>query len=157
MIVIADTSGLLAAVDANETEHHACRAAIAKTSLLVIPPFVLAEFDYLVAKHLGDATAIATCADITKSVRRGDYEIANMTPDILADATAVRARYRELKLGLTDAVNVVLADRLRAEALLTLDRRHFRTIRPITATTQAFRLLPDDVSAQDQPGTSPSA
>lgn len=152
MIVIADTSGLLAAVDANETEHRACRAAIAQASLLVIPPFVLAELDYLIAKHLGEATAIATCADITESVRRGDYEIASMTPDVLADATAVRCRYRPLALGLTDAVNVVLADRYRTEVLLTLDRRHFRAIRPITAAEPAFRLLPDDGDR-----TSPSA
>lgn len=147
MIVIADTSGLLAAIDANEKEHLTSRAAIAEASLLVIPPFVLAELDYLVAKHLGEATAIAVCADIAESVRRGDYEIATMTPDVLADATSVRSRYRALSLGLTDAVNVVLADRYRTEVLLTLDRRHFRAVRPITAAARAFRLLPDDGDA----------
>lgn len=144
MIVVADTSGLLAAIDANEKEHLTCRAAVAQASLLVIPPFVLAELDYLVAKHLGEATAIATCADIAESVRRGDYEIATMSADILADATAVRSQYRPLALGLTDAVNVVLADRYRTEVILTLDRRHFRAVRPIRAAARAFRLLPDD-------------
>lgn len=145
MIAIADTSGLLAAIDTNEKEHDACRAAISRASLLVIPPFVLAEFDYLAAKHLGEATGIVVSQDIALSVRRRDYEIASITPDILNESASVRAQYRSLQLGLTDAVNVVLADRYQTTTVLTLDRRHFRAVRPIAGESSTFRLLPDDM------------
>ena len=145
MIVIADTSGLLAAVDSNEKEHDRCRSAISRASLLVIPPFVLAEFDYLVMKHLGEATGIVVSEDIAASVRKRDYEIARITPEIITESSVVRAQYRNLQLGLTDAANIVLAARYRTNTLLTLDRRHFRAVRPIVGDSEGFQLLPDDI------------
>jgi len=44
-----------------------------------------------------------------------------------------------------DGVNVALAAEYRTDALLSLDRRDFRTVRPLTPH-QAFRLLPDDLA-----------
>lgn len=145
MIVVADTSGLLAAVDVDDREHEASRDAIARASLLVISPLVLAELDYLAAGHLGEETATAICGHIAARVNRGHYEVATITADLLAETRVVRSRYLSLRLGLTDAVNVVLAARYSTDAVLTLDRRHFRAIRPITGPHQAFRLLPDDL------------
>lgn len=145
MIAVADTSGLLAAIDANEKEHDTCRVAISRASLLVVPPLVLAEFDYLVSKHLGEATGIVASQDIAASVRKRDYEIPSLTPDILNESATVRAQYRNLALGLTDAVNIVLAARYRTTTLLSLDRRHFRAVQPIAGESTAFRLLPDDM------------
>src|ERR1035441_2892094 len=46
-------------------------------------------------------------------------------------------------IGLADAMNVVLAREFRTDVIATLDRRHFRMIRPLTRH-EAFRLLPDD-------------
>ena len=42
-------------------------------------------------------------------------------------------------------MNVVLAERYETDGVLTLDRRDFRAIRPLTGH-KAFRLLPDDLS-----------
>ncbi|MFI6596852.1 hypothetical protein ACIBHX_11390 [Nonomuraea sp. NPDC050536] len=41
-------------------------------------------------------------------------------------------------------MNVVLAEQYETENLLTLDRRDFRAISPLTGA-KAFRLLPDDL------------
>jgi uncharacterized protein len=41
-------------------------------------------------------------------------------------------------------MTVVLAREFRTDVIATLDRRHFRLIRPMTRH-DAFRLLPDDV------------
>jgi hypothetical protein len=41
-------------------------------------------------------------------------------------------------------VNVVLAERYETDSILTLDRRDFRVMRPLTGHA-AFRLLPDDL------------
>ena len=43
-----------------------------------------------------------------------------------------------------DAVNVALAAQYRTDAVLTLDRRDFRAMRPLTPHKR-FRLLPDDL------------
>jgi uncharacterized protein len=55
----------------------------------------------------------------------------------------VQDRYADLGLDLTDAVNVVLAEQYETEYVLTLDRRDFRAVRPLTGHI-AFVLLPDD-------------
>ena len=47
-------------------------------------------------------------------------------------------------IGLTDAMNVVLAREFRTSSILTLDVKHFRMIRPLTAHP-AFQLLPFDL------------
>jgi uncharacterized protein len=43
-----------------------------------------------------------------------------------------------------DAVSVALAARYRTDAILTLDRRDFRAMHPLTPH-ESFRLLPDDL------------
>jgi predicted nucleic acid-binding protein len=57
--------------------------------------------------------------------------------DVIAD---VVARYSDFDLGAVDASVVVLAQRLGADTIATLDHRHFRAIRP--AHVPAFALLP---------------
>jgi hypothetical protein len=52
-------------------------------------------------------------------------------------------RYADIGLGLADASLVVLAERLDAIEIATLDQRHFRVVRPL-AGGGAFRLLPAD-------------
>lgn len=49
-------------------------------------------------------------------------------------------RYGEFDIGATDASVIVLARRLQAETVATLDHRHFRTVRP--GHVPAFTLLP---------------
>lgn len=61
-----------------------------------------------------------------------------------ADARPLLAKYAGLNIGLTDAVNVVFADRYGTNLVLTLDERHFRTVRPLTNRHAAFHLLPVD-------------
>lgn len=56
----------------------------------------------------------------------------------------MRARYRDLDLDLADAVNVALAADFDTDAVLTLDRRDVRAVRPL-GHHKAFRLLPDDL------------
>ncbi len=48
--------------------------------------------------------------------------------------------HRDFPLGGTDASVVALAERLRAPAVVTLDRRHFGAVRP--RHREAFELLP---------------
>jgi uncharacterized protein len=56
----------------------------------------------------------------------------------------VQRKYADLDLDLADAVNVTLAADYRTDAILTLDRRDLRAIRPLTPH-KASRVLPDDL------------
>jgi uncharacterized protein len=63
---------------------------------------------------------------------------------VLGTARLVQNQYAGLDLDLADAVNVGLAARYGTDAMLTLDRRDLRAVRPLTSH-RWFRLLPDDL------------
>ena len=71
-----------------------------------------------------------------------DYLLAPFNGQDLALAHNVISRYRDLRIGLTDASLVVLAERHRTDVILTLDERHFRVLK--TASGRPFRLFPAD-------------
>ncbi|OAH13736.1 type II toxin-antitoxin system VapC family toxin [Streptomyces jeddahensis] len=144
MIVIVDTSGLIASVDRSCPEHEAARHVMDTAGLLVIPQLVLAELDHLLSGRFGKAAAGQVMDQLVIQARDGRYLLGDASVDILADARLVQRRYRDLALDLTDSVITVMAREYATDALLTLDRKDFRAIRPLTAHP-AFRILPDDL------------
>ncbi|WP_327375386.1 PIN domain-containing protein [Streptomyces sp. NBC_01216] len=144
IIVIADTSGLLAALDSTHPEHEAAQEAIMAAGLLVMSPLLLAELDHVVTRELGREAAVSAIDDIRGWMRRGRVSVPEITETHLSVAQSVRARYRGLDLDLADAVNVSLAADYDTAAILTLDRRDFRAVRPL-GRHKAFRVLPDDL------------
>ncbi|MFI1681740.1 PIN domain-containing protein [Streptomyces sp. NPDC020607] len=144
IIVVADTSGLLAALDSTHPEHEAANEAILAAGLLVTSPLLLAELDHVATRELGREAALSAIDDIRRWMHRGRVVAPEITEDHLGAAQSVRARYRGLNLDLTDAVNVALAADYDTDAILTLDRRDFRAVRPL-GRHKAFRVLPDDL------------
>lgn len=61
-----------------------------------------------------------------------------------AAARSIRVRYRAQDLDLADSVNVALTADHDTDAILTLDRRDVRAVRPLGRHT-AFRVLPGDL------------
>jgi hypothetical protein len=103
---------------------------------LSLSPLVLAEFEFLIGKYAGEKVALAAAREIAGSMQIEDFRASD-----LRTAADVMERYADLKLGLTDASIVVLAKRCHTERILTLDRRHFTVVRPLSAA-DAFTLLP---------------
>ena len=138
-MILLDTSGMLAALDASQRQHAPCRAALesAKGPML-LSPFVLAELDYLLMRHVG-ANAQAALLD---EVVRGAYRLEGFTAGDVARAGEVMRRYADLEIGLADASIVVLAERYETAEVLTLDLRHFQALR--IGGRKRFRILPAD-------------
>jgi uncharacterized protein len=138
-VILLDTSGVIAALDADEPGHQAAARALESVqSPWFLSPFVLAELDYLVARRGGVAAEVALLSEVAA----GGYQLAGFDSDDLVRAANVIERYRDLRLGLADASIVVLADRYGVRDVLTLDERHFRAI--AGPKGKAFRLLPAD-------------
>lgn len=144
IIVVADTSGLLAALDSAHPEHEAAGEALMSAGLLVMSPLLLAEIDHVATRELGREAAVSAVDDIRRWMRVSRIVVPEVSEHHLATAQAVRARYRALDLDLADAVNVALAADYDTDAVLTLDRRDFRAVRPL-GRHKCFRLLPDDL------------
>lgn len=138
-MIVADTSGLLAAIDASQRDHErAARALRDVDGPILLSPFVLAELDYLLTTRVGQSAETAFLSE----VERGVYQLESFSAGDIAACRAVIERYAELELGLADASIVVLAERHATRDLLTLDERHFRAISPRGGGS--FRLLPAD-------------
>ena len=141
-MIILDTSGLLAALDASEAHHGAAAQSLRGAQPpRLLSPFVLAELDYLLARRVSPAAARGLLEDVA----RGAYQLEAFSADDVDGALAVLKRYPALDLGLADASLVVLAERHRAVQILTLDERHFRVLRGHAG--RPFQILPADAAA----------
>ncbi|MFI2362837.1 type II toxin-antitoxin system VapC family toxin [Promicromonospora sp. NPDC019610] len=144
MIVVADTSGLIAAIDTDSPEHEGARRVVDHASTILVPPLVLAELDHLVTQRFGRGAAASLMDEIVRQAESGRFIVTPLAVDVLRTARVVQARYDDLNLDLTDAVITVVARDNYTNTVLTLDRRGFRAIRPLTED-KAFRILPDDL------------
>lgn len=146
MILIADTSGLIASSDQRSPTATDCREALNSAGTVIVSPLVLAEVDHLARKRFGAAGRTAMIAAIREQAHHRRFQIPEITVSLLDIAQTVQHRYSALDLDLADAVNVTLASHYRTDAVLTLDYRDFRAIQPLTAHP-AFRLYPADAPA----------
>jgi uncharacterized protein len=138
-VIVLDTSGLLTALDAEQRQHQRAREALeADSGPLLLSPFVLAELDYLLLTRVGVQAETALLAEVAG----GAYELAAFAADDVAVAAELIERYQDLQIGVVDASIAVIAAKARTTRLLTLDERHFRSLRPLWG--EAFTLLPAD-------------
>jgi predicted nucleic acid-binding protein len=143
IVVVADTSGLLAALDATHPDGDGARAVLDSAGALVVSPVLLAELDHVGTRVLGRAATSAAIDDLRRWARVGRVLLPEITADVLDTAQALRVQYRGLDVDLADAVDVVLAGQFGTNAILTLDERDYRVIKPLSAH-EAFMLLPRD-------------
>lgn len=143
MIIVADTSALFAAFDADQHEHEHARRVMERESL-VISPLVLTELDHLTRRDLGFTAAMKITDALLDRAIEGHYRLAELKHVDLTTAQSVRAKYEGLQLDLANAVGVALADKYKTDCIFTLDQRDFRAIEPLTPGFRSFRLLPAD-------------
>ena len=134
-LVLVDTGALVARFDPSERLHARCREEFRRlrhrrrvTSLAVITE----------ATHLLAFSARAQRA-LLKWVAAGGLEIADVTPTDVSRAVDLMERYESLPMDFADATLVVLAERLGARTVFTLDRRDFAVYR---VGRRGFQIIP---------------
>jgi predicted nucleic acid-binding protein len=124
-VIVADTGAVLALVDADDRHHPTLREAFeARPEAWVFPWAILPEVDYLLITRLGIEVAQAFREDVAE----GRLFVEGLHPSDLLRALELERAHRALKLGLVDTVVMATAERLRAEAIATLDLRHFGVV-----------------------------
>ena len=132
---IVDSGPLVAVANAADPAHQACLDALRSSGLhLVIPALCVAEAAYLIHRRRGPATE----ARFLRGLEGFDVQ-APLAQDWPRIGELVE-QYADFPLGGTDASVIALAERLRAEVVITLDRRHFSAVRP--KHCERLRLLP---------------
>jgi uncharacterized protein len=136
VLAIVDAGPLYAVLDADDRNHQRSVEVLQRRDLeLVIPALVVAEVTYIAGRRLGPTIEAAFLRGLES------FQIEAPAPDEWPRIAALVEQYRDFPLGGTDASVVSLAERFETDLIVTLDRRHFRAIRPRHCA--AFRLLPD--------------
>ena len=137
-MIVADTGAMIALIDADDKHHRALRTLFENDrDSWVLPWAVLPEVDYLLSAHVGARAEEAFLSDLGA----GAYRVAWGKDEDLERAQDLATRYRALKLGLVDGAVIAVAERLGAQAIATLDLRHFGAV----AILGRPRLLPRDL------------
>ncbi|MFN0063754.1 MAG: type II toxin-antitoxin system VapC family toxin [Myxococcaceae bacterium] len=124
-MIVVDTSGLIALLDADDAHHDGVREAFdAAGDAWVLPWAILPEVDYLATKYLGPKVALAFLRDVV----RGVFRVTGYDADDMKRSVGLQQKYASLELGLVDSVVMAQAMRFKAKAIVTLDRRHFRAV-----------------------------
>lgn len=144
MIVVADTSGILALFNRSDPDHFGARRAADSASALVISPLALTEVHHVASVRAGRRVADGILGLLADRVAATRVVVANVDAAQIRTALSVRTKYDGLDLDMVDAMCVALADEFDTDAILTLDRRDFRALRPLDHYP-AFRILPDDL------------
>jgi predicted nucleic acid-binding protein len=101
-VIVLDTSGLLAALDAGQRQHEPARQVLEDDSgPLLLSPFVLAELDYLLLGRVGAQAERA----LLDEVAAGAYDLVPFGPEGVAEAADLIGRHAELKIGLADGLS----------------------------------------------------
>lgn len=142
-MILFDTGPIVAAAFTTERHHRACVALF--TSLrranerLLLPPTVAAEAGYLIDKLGGAQREI----EFLEGIADGGFEPIEVTTEDYGRMAELAAQYADMRLGITDASVIALAERLGVIEVATLDRRHFPPVRPRHVT--ALTLLPEQL------------
>lgn len=125
-MIVADTGAVLALIDSSDRHHRALRELYeSDPDVWRLPWAILPEVDYLLSSQVGPGAE----EDFVADVADGAFFIEWGNETDLKEARRICRRHRALKLGLVDSVVVAIAERLRAEAIATLDLRDFGSIR----------------------------
>ena len=124
-MIVADTGAIVALIDRDDDLHQSFRSVFdADPEAWILPWAILPEVDYLLSKYVGRASEEAFVYDVA----HGLYRIEWGTESDLRRAHELTKKYRDLSLGLVDAVVMAVAERTKATAIATTDERDFGAV-----------------------------
>ena len=126
MTALLDTGFLLAVLDADDSLHADCAAALESEPFPLLPDVVLPELAYLLLRELGYTPLIS----FLRSVAEGELAVESSTSQDLQRAAEVLEKYADSRVDFVDCVLVAMAERLRITRIMTVDRRHFGLFKP---------------------------
>jgi len=137
-MIVADTGAVVALIDRSDRNHRALRELYAANpAAWLLPWAILPEVDYLVGAHVSARAQEAFLADLADGV----FAVAWGDEGDVDDARRLQEQYPKLRMGLVDAVVIATAARVKADAIATLDLRHFAAVK----IPGSPKLLPRDL------------
>ena len=139
-MIVCDT-GPLVALSSEKHEYYFTANNLFRDLFLtneeIVLPAVLAEVCYWLNEHGGPEVDAA----FLDSVADGTFTLVDLTTEDVERMAELVRRFSSFPLGGTDASIVVVAERLGAREIATIDRRHFPSMTPKVGGH--FTLLPE--------------
>ena len=133
--LLLDTGGLVSLLDRSQARHAACVRVFERWLRPVLTTeAVITEATHLLGRLPGGISSVLSF------VLDGGAVLVPGSEEALRRADEIVRRYADLPLDYADATLVVLAEEVRTEHILTVDRRDFSTVR--WGRNRAFRLHP---------------
>ncbi len=124
-MIVADTGAVVALLDRDDRHHRVLRGAFEEDpDGWVLPWAILPEVDHIASWRLGLEVARAFREDLAS----GAFAVEWGGGEDLVRALELDRQYAGLALGLVDGVVMAMAERLGAEAIVTLDLRDFGAV-----------------------------
>ena len=138
MAILVDTGPLYALSDRDDQYHNLVKRYVAEVhETLIVPDPVVPEVCYLLLEHLGADAEL----HFLRALAAQELLQEHPTSKDLKRTIEILEQYRESEFGMVDASIMAIAERLKVEVILTLDRRDFGIFRP--RHCKAFRLVPE--------------
>lgn len=136
LTAIADT-GFVVALLNRQDQHHASVVTIyQKHQRIALPQPALTEIAYLVGRDAG----IPVVVQFLRSLPQSRFQVVNLSSTDSQRVADILETYQDSKIDFVDACVMAIAERLKLQTVLTLDRRDFTIFRP--KHCKAFELLP---------------
>ncbi|MBO3733983.1 type II toxin-antitoxin system VapC family toxin [Glycomyces niveus] len=150
MIIVADTSALLAVFNPRDPDHGRCAELFNSTSGFVYSPLVFAELDHLIRARVHYGAAKQAYEDLIERVAgvgATDY-VGQLSIEDYLSVRELRGKYDDMELDLADCLAVALARDWETNQIFTLDETDFRRLAPLPGGDSGFdffRILPTDL------------
>jgi predicted nucleic acid-binding protein len=143
LFAVADTSVLLAVYNRKDDHHKRAVQTLSLVDRLVVSPMVLAELDYHLTTRISGRAAADALASMRAWASTDRLKLASVGWPLLSEAERLMRTYSDHDaIGMTDAVNAVVAWSLPQPVVLALDHHYRDVIAPRTSTEAPLLVLP---------------
>lgn len=139
----ADTSVLLAVYNRKDAHHESSVQTLSLVDRLVVSPMVLAELDYHLTTRISGKAAADALASMRAWASTDRLTLATVGWPLLSEAERLMRTYADHDaIGMTDAVNAVLAWTLPQPVVLSFDHHYRDVIAPRSSKERHLHVLP---------------
>ena len=138
MATLVDTGPLFALANQADHYHQPVKKYVAShRDTWIVPAPVVTETCIGILDRLGADAELA----FLRSLAAKEMLVEPLADRDLNRAIEILDQYRDAEFGMVDAATMAIAERLKIDVILTLDRRDFSIYRP--RHCRAFRLVPE--------------
>jgi len=127
MQIILDTSAVIGLMDKKYKKHENLKTIFTKKdNLYILPSTAIGEICYMLNSRFGNKIELIFLEEIIKT----SFQLELLKDMDIVRIIEILKKYDTLNIGYVDASIVAIAERLKTNKILTLDRKHFEIIIP---------------------------